>query len=96
MVKNVIQINGGIREVSMINVMYVKNIIFGILLNVVVKMDLAITCDTIIELYDEEMNFNENKAICKTQNFYILHAFLLISFALLTVVNIYCYRMKNE
>ena len=81
MVKNVIQINGGIREVSMINVMYLKNIIFGILLNVVV---------------DEEMNFNENKAICKTQNFYILHAFLLISFALLTVVNIYCYRMKNE
>ena len=28
-------------------------------------------CDRIIELYDEETNFNQNKATCKTQNFYI-------------------------
>ena len=39
--KNVIHINGGITinvEVSAKNVMYVKNIIFGILLHVVAKM----------------------------------------------------------
>ena len=43
----------------------------------------AITCDEIIESYDEEtktisINFKEKKAICKTQNFYILLVFLLI------------------
>ena len=39
--ENVIQINGGIAEnvdVTVNNVMYVKNIIFGILLHAVVKM----------------------------------------------------------
>ena len=39
--KNVIQINGGITvnvDVSLKNVMHVKNIIFGILLHVVAKM----------------------------------------------------------
>ena len=48
----------------------------------------VITCDEIIESYDEDAeaksynktktiltNFNEKKATCKTQNFYILHAF---------------------
>ena len=42
MVKNVSQINGGITinvDVSVKNVMYVKKIIFGILLHVVVKME---------------------------------------------------------
>ena len=40
--KNVIQINGGIMinvNVSVKNVMYVKKIIFGILLHAVVKME---------------------------------------------------------
>ena len=40
--KNVIQINGGIMinvDVSVKNVTYVKKIIFGILLHVVVKME---------------------------------------------------------
>ena len=40
--KNLVQINGGITiniDVSIKNVMYVKNVIFGILLNKVVKMD---------------------------------------------------------
>ena len=41
--------------------------------------DSAITCDEIIESYDDETNFNEKKAICKMQNFYILLAFLLIT-----------------
>ena len=42
MKENVIQINGGIMinvNVSVKHVMYVKNIIFGIILHVVVKME---------------------------------------------------------
>ena len=59
----------------------------------------AITCDEIIESYDEEtktilINFNEKKATCKTQNFYILLAFLLITIALLIGISIYCYLIK--
>ena len=55
--------------------------------------DSAITCDKIIESYQEETttisnNFNEKKATCKTQNFYILLAFLLITMALLIAVSI--------
>ena len=42
--------------------------------------DSAIMCDESIESYDQEtktilINFNEKKAICNTQNFYILLAF---------------------
>ena len=42
--------------------------------------DSAITCDEIIESYNEETktivtNFSEKKATCKSQNFYILRAF---------------------
>ena len=56
----------------------------------------TITCDEIIESYGEdveaklynETNFNEKKAICKSQNFYILLAFLLITIALLIAVSI--------
>ena len=63
--------------------------------------DSAITCDEIIESYNEKTkkfptNFNENKAICKTQNFYILFAFLLITIALLIAVIIYCYLIKYQ
>ena len=42
MEENIIQINGGVTinvDVSVKNVMYLKNIIFGILLHVVVKME---------------------------------------------------------
>ena len=56
--------------------------------------DSAITCDEVIEPYNEETNFNEKKAISKTQNFYILLAFLLITIALLIDVSIYCYLIK--
>ena len=52
----------------------------------------AITCEYIIELYDEETTFNVKKAICKTQNFYILLVFVLITIAL--AVSIYCYLIK--
>ena len=37
--------------------------------------DSVITCDEVIESYDKETNFNENKGNCKTQNFYILLEF---------------------
>ena len=47
-----------------------------------------ITCDEIIESYDEETNFNEKKATCKMQNFCILLVFLLITIALLIAVSI--------
>ena len=33
--------------------------------------DSAITCDEVIELYVEEINFNGNKAIFKMQNLYL-------------------------
>ena len=57
--------------------------------------DSAIPCDEVIESYDEEAktistNFNEKKATCKIQIFYILLAFLLITITLLITVSIYC------
>ena len=67
-------------DVSVKNVMYVKEIIFGIFLHVVAKIaknlasivdDSAITCDEVTESFDKEANFKENKAICKTPNYYI-------------------------
>ena len=56
----------------------------------------TITCDEVIDSYDEETktNFNEEKAACKTQNVYILLVFLLITIALLIAVSIYCYLIK--
>ena len=72
--------------------------------------DSAITCDEVIESYNKETktiptNFNEKKAIWKTQIFFILLAFLFITIAFLTAVSIYCYllcinnineKMSNE
>ena len=56
--------------------------------------DSAISCDEVIESYVEGIDFNEKKAICKTQNFYILLGLLLITIALLIAVSIYCYLIK--
>ena len=56
--------------------------------------DSVITCDEVIESYDKETNFNENKGTCKTQNFYILLEFFLITIASLITVSIYCYLIK--
>ena len=61
--------------------------------------DSVITCDEVIESYDEEIkaiptNFHERKVTCKMQNSYILLEFLLITVALLTAVSIYCYLLK--
>ena len=41
--------------------------------------DSVITCDEIIESYNEETNFDKKKVTCKKQNFYILLEFLLIT-----------------
>ena len=57
---------------------------------------LTINCDEVIESYDEKINFNEKQAICKTQNFYNLLAFLLITIALLKTVRINCYLIKYK
>ena len=61
--------------------------------------DSTIICDEVIKLCDEEIkttptNFNEKKVTCKTQSFYILLAFLLITIALLIAVCIYCYLIR--
>ena len=61
--------------------------------------DSAITCDEVIESYDEKIkniatNFNEKKATYKTQSLFILFAFFFITVALLTAVGIYCYLIK--
>ena len=65
--------------------MYVKKMIFVILLHVIVKRqsivdDSMIICDEVIKAYNEEIktiptNFNEKKVICNTQRFYILLEF---------------------
>ena len=58
--------------------------------------DLAITCDEIIDSYVKKSSFNEKKAICKTQNFKILLAFLSIIIALLIAASIFCYLIKYQ
>ena len=52
----------------------------------------VITCDEIIEV--EKTNFNEKNITCKTQNFFILLGFLLITISLLIAVSVYCHLMK--
>ena len=65
--------------------------------------DSVITCDEIIDAEaksnDEEVNtvptnFNEKNVTCKTHNFHVLLASLLITIALLIAVSIYCYLIK--
>ena len=48
--------------------------------------DSEIICDEIIGV--KEINFNEKNITCKTQNVYILLAFLLITITLLKAVSI--------
>ena len=67
--------------------------------------DSTIIYDEVIESYDEEIktiptNFNKKKVTWKTQGFYILILFLLITIALLIAVSINCenlikYRPKK-
>ena len=61
----------------------------------------AIMCDEVIESCSEETKtvpkiLNKKKATCKTQNLYILLAFLLITITLLIDASIYCYLIKYE
>ena len=57
--------------------------------------DSVVMCDKIIKS-TVPINLNENKANRKTQNFYILLAFLLITIALLIAVSIYCYLVTYQ
>ena len=41
----------------------------------------AVMCNKVIGSFEEERNFNEKKATCKTKNFDILLEFLLITIA---------------
>ena len=50
--------------------------------------------DEIIDV--KETNFNEKNMTCKTQNLYVLLAFLLITIILLIAVSIYCYLIKYQ
>ena len=81
--KNVIQINGGTSvnvDVSIKNVVYLKKIILGILVHVVVKMenimhDSVIMCDEIIDA--EETKTIPKNITCKTKIFYFFtHLFI--------------------
>ena len=58
--------------------------------------DSAIICDEVIDADPDETNFNEKKATCKMQHFYIFLALLLITIALLIAVSIYCYLIKYQ
>ena len=63
--------------------------------------DSTIMCDEVVGSYDEETktiptNLDEKKATCKTQNFYILLAFLLITTVLFITVSIYCCLIKYQ
>ena len=46
-----------------------------------VKLDNEAKSYSDVKSNNEETNFNEKKATCKTQNFYILFAFSLITIA---------------
>ena len=56
--------------------------------------DSVIICDEII--YAEEKTLNEKNITCKTQNFYILLIFLLITITLLIGGSIYCYLIISN
>ena len=63
--------------------------------------DSIITSDEVIKSYEKEIktiptNFNEKKLTCKTQIFYNLLAFLLITILLLIAVSIYCYMIQYQ
>ena len=57
-----------------------------------------IMCDRIIDVEETKTvttNFNK-KTTCKTQSFYILIAFLLITIAFLIAVILYCYLIRYQ
>ena len=63
--------------------------------------DLMNTCNEVLKSYDEKIktiptNLTEKNIICKTQSFYILLAFFLITTLLLIAVSINCYLVKYQ
>ena len=54
--------------------------------------DSVIICDEIINA--KETKTIQKNITCKTQNFYILHAFLSVSITLLIAASTYCYLIK--
>ena len=63
--------------------------------------DSMIKCDEVIKSYEDEIktiptNFNENKVTFKTQNFYILFVFLLITITLMIATSIYFCMIKYQ
>ena len=82
----------------------VKKIIFGILIHAVAKMvnssqlSLTIRWLCVMKLYKEQKQFEQilkkEKEPLKTQNFYILLVFFLMTIALLAAISIYCYLIK--
>ena len=63
--------------------------------------DSTIICNELIKLYEEKMKIipshsHDKKITCKTQIFYIMLAFLLITVSLLIAVRIYCYMIKYQ
>ena len=105
MKQSVIHINGGITinvSVSVRNIIYVQNKMFGILVHVIVKMENeVIDADSKVIPKDDNdetetvpTNLNQRKVTSKMQNFYILLTFLLITIELWIAISIYCYLMK--
>ena len=82
MEENVSEINGGIIinvDASVRNIMYLKKIMFGILLHITMKMEniywewSMIQPLSVIKSYDKEIktipaSFNEKEVTCKTQS----------------------------
>ena len=80
--ENVSEINGGIIinvDANVKNIMYVKKIMFGILLHMIMKMEniywewWMIQSLSVIKSYDKEIktipiSFNEKEVTCKTQS----------------------------
>ena len=90
MEENAIQINGGITinfDVNVKTLMYIKKIMFGILVNVFVKMEniqqtLWIIYDEVIKSYEQNIktiltNFNEKKVTCKKAKFLYFTCFFI-------------------
>ena len=63
--------------------------------------DSMIMCSEVIKSYDEKIktiptNFNEKKVTCKTQNFYILLVFLLVTITFVTILSLLYWICDNQ
>ena len=91
-------------DASIKNTIYMKNIIFEILLHVVVKIEniqqvlFIIQQLHVMKLYKKQKQFQQilmkKNITCKTQNLYVLLDFLLIIIGLIAV-SIYRYLLKR-